>query len=158
MIATSKPGDGPHSQVKTAPDETRMLVLGCQVLLGFQFQSVFQEGFRQLAEEAKAAEALALLLMTAAVGLLIAPGTYHMVVKSHAATRHVPSSSRAVPLGTVALWNNARRRDLRLRRGTIKSRVNRARWAIREMLALVWSPLPGPPIYGLAMRRNVHSS
>jgi len=32
-------------KVKMALDETRLLVLGIQVLLGFQFQAFFQTGF-----------------------------------------------------------------------------------------------------------------
>src|ERR671933_377892 len=35
-------------KVKNALDEARMLVLGAQVLVGFQFRSVFEPGFDQL--------------------------------------------------------------------------------------------------------------
>ena len=35
-------------KVKTALDETRMLILGVQILVGFQFRTVFEDGFDQL--------------------------------------------------------------------------------------------------------------
>jgi hypothetical protein len=36
-------------KLKTALDESRLLILGAQVLFGFQFQSVFQDRFVELA-------------------------------------------------------------------------------------------------------------
>ena len=35
-------------KVKIALDETRMLILGAQILLGFQFRGAFSDGFDQL--------------------------------------------------------------------------------------------------------------
>jgi hypothetical protein len=35
-------------KVKIALDENRLLILGAQVLFGFQFQSVFQDTFAEL--------------------------------------------------------------------------------------------------------------
>ena len=35
-------------RVKLALDEMRLLILGVQVLLGFQFESFFQDGFAEL--------------------------------------------------------------------------------------------------------------
>ena len=40
-------------KVKTALDETRLLILGVQVLLGFEFQSFFQDGFEELSPASK---------------------------------------------------------------------------------------------------------
>ena len=37
-----------HERVKTALDETRTLILGAQILLGFQYQGVFREQFDTL--------------------------------------------------------------------------------------------------------------
>jgi len=39
-------------KVKTAVDETRILILGAQILLGFQFRGVFSKGYEQLASHA----------------------------------------------------------------------------------------------------------
>jgi hypothetical protein len=35
-------------KLKTALDENRLLILGAQVLLGFQFECFFQDGFSEL--------------------------------------------------------------------------------------------------------------
>jgi hypothetical protein len=40
-------------KVKIALDETRMLILGAQVLLGFQFRGVFSDGYDQLSTQAR---------------------------------------------------------------------------------------------------------
>ena len=60
-------------KLKIALDETRMLILGAQVLLGFQMSSVFQDAFEQIPTSSKQWDAVALLLMVAVVGFLIAP-------------------------------------------------------------------------------------
>ena len=67
-------------KLKTALDESRLLILGAQVLFGFQFQSVFQEGFRHLAGTAKSVQGTGLLLMLLTIGLLISPSLYHQIV------------------------------------------------------------------------------
>jgi len=67
--------------VKTALDETRMLVLGAQVLLGFEFSGVFREGFERLPLHARYLDGIALLLLIVTVALLITPETYHHLVE-----------------------------------------------------------------------------
>ena len=39
-----------ESRLKTALDESRLLILGAQVLFGFQFEAVFQERFPDISE------------------------------------------------------------------------------------------------------------
>ncbi|MFL6273606.1 MAG: DUF6328 family protein [Blastocatellia bacterium] len=68
-------------KVQNALDEVRILILGSQVLLGFQFRSVFEKGFETLPEPAQYLKLTALGLMTLAVGLLMAPGAYHQIVE-----------------------------------------------------------------------------
>jgi hypothetical protein len=68
-------------KVKLALDESRMLVLGTQVLIGFQFRSGFQEAFDSLPPWSRYLDGLALLLMVCALGLLILPGPYHRIVE-----------------------------------------------------------------------------
>ena len=68
-------------KVQNALDETRILILGSQVLLGFQFRSIFEKGFETLPEHAQYLKLTALGLMTLAVGLLMAPGAYHQIVE-----------------------------------------------------------------------------
>jgi len=69
------------NKVKIALDEARMLILGAQVLVGFQFRGVFQNLYEQLPASTCYLNGLALLLMILTVALLIVPGTYHRVVE-----------------------------------------------------------------------------
>ncbi|MDB5367817.1 MAG: hypothetical protein JWM77_3744 [Rhodospirillales bacterium] len=78
-------------KLKTSLDETRMLVLGCQVLVGFQFQAGFQNNFDGLPLAARIATAVALLLLVASLASLIVPGTQHALVDRHEATRRIES-------------------------------------------------------------------
>jgi hypothetical protein len=66
--------------VKTALDETRMLVLGAQILLGFELSGVFRDGFESLPIHARYLDGIALLLMIITVALLITPESYHQIV------------------------------------------------------------------------------
>jgi len=58
-----------------------MLILGAQVLLGFDFESGFQPGFDRLPAHAQELKLLGLGLMLIAVGLLIAPGAFHQIAE-----------------------------------------------------------------------------
>ena len=68
-------------KIKTAMDEARMLMIGSQVLLGFQFRSVFETGFEKLPSHAHYLKLGGLGLMLLAVLLLMAPGAYHQIVE-----------------------------------------------------------------------------
>jgi hypothetical protein len=91
-------------KIKIALDETRMLILGAQVLLGFQMRSVFQERFEDLPGHAKALDAVALLLMVAVVGLLIAPAIHHRWVENGDATRRTMRMVSLAMSGALALF------------------------------------------------------
>lgn len=67
-------------KVQNALDEGRMLVLGSQVLLGFQYRSAFEPGFEKLTLSSQYLKMSALCLMLLAIGLLLAPGAYHRIV------------------------------------------------------------------------------
>jgi len=68
-------------KIKIALDETRILILGAQILLGFGFRGVFNERFHELPAYARYADGVGLGLLVCAVGLLIAPGPYHRIVE-----------------------------------------------------------------------------
>jgi hypothetical protein len=68
-------------KVKLALDETRMLILGAQILLGFDFRGVFSDGYEQLPTHARYLDGLGIALMVGVVGLLITPGPYHRIVE-----------------------------------------------------------------------------
>ena len=72
--------------VKTALGETRMLILGAQILLGFELSGVFRNGFTDLPLHARYLDGVALLLMIITVALLIAPDTYHHYIEYNADT------------------------------------------------------------------------
>jgi hypothetical protein len=83
-----------------------LLILGAQVLFGFQLQAIFQDMFAQISEFARGIDCLALMLMAPAIGLLIAPSMRHRNVESGADTNEVHraaglfASAALVPLGT----------------------------------------------------------
>ncbi|TPM95046.1 DUF6328 family protein [Mesorhizobium sp. B2-1-3A] len=75
----------PDKRTKLALDESRTLMLGAQILLGFEFQGPFQTAFSSLPLAAKLIYTMALCLMVVVVGLLIAPSAYHRIVERGAA-------------------------------------------------------------------------
>lgn len=77
------------NKVKNALDEARMLVLGAQVLVGFQMRSVFERGFESLPIISQALKLCGLGLMLLAVGLIIAPSSYHRLVERGEDTQEV---------------------------------------------------------------------
>jgi hypothetical protein len=69
-----------------AMDETRLLILGSQVLFGFLFQSVFQNGFDSVSPVSKNLVCEAMALMMLSIGCLIAPSMQHRIVEAGEAT------------------------------------------------------------------------
>jgi len=67
--------------VKTALDETRLLILGAQVLFGFQLSIVFQEAFGELSATTRLLTCAGQALMAVSIGLLIAPSMQHRIVE-----------------------------------------------------------------------------
>lgn len=76
-------------KVKMALDETRLLVLGVQVLLGFQFQAFFQNGFPQLSSTSKAICGVGLALQTLSLALLIIPSMEHRLVEKGSSSKRL---------------------------------------------------------------------
>jgi hypothetical protein len=68
-------------KLKTALDETRMLMMGSQILFGFQLQAVFHDNFAALDDGRKALTALGILLMAITIGVLIAPSCRHRLLE-----------------------------------------------------------------------------
>ena len=76
-------------RVKVALDETRLLILGVQVLLGFEFQCFFQDGFSNLSGSSQLICALSLFLVILSIGLLVVPSMEHRLVESGRSTRRL---------------------------------------------------------------------
>src|SRR5882757_2783752 len=89
-------------KVKTALDETRLLILGIQVLLGFQFQAFFQNGFAQLSSPSQSICAAGLALQTLSLGFLIVPSMEHRLVeKGSSSSRLLRATSFYATTGLV---------------------------------------------------------
>jgi hypothetical protein len=69
-----------ESRLNTALDESRLLILGAQVLFGFQFEAVFQERFPDVSETARHMHGAGLVLMLISISLLIAPSLFHQII------------------------------------------------------------------------------
>jgi hypothetical protein len=70
------------ARTKMALDEVRTIILGAQVLFGFEFTAAFREAFDRLPASFRYLDAVALILMATAMAILIAPSIYHRVICS----------------------------------------------------------------------------
>jgi hypothetical protein len=68
-------------KVQNALDESRMLVLGAQVLLGFNYRAFLEPEFERLPQSARVAKLIALLLVIATIALLLLPSARHRLVE-----------------------------------------------------------------------------
>lgn len=73
-------------KVTAALQEVRILILGSEILLGFQFEAVFAPKFDALPPISRGLDGLAYGLMLAAAILLISPGAFHRLAESGADT------------------------------------------------------------------------
>lgn len=67
-------------KIKTALDEGRMLMLGSQILVGFQYRAAFEPGFVKLSHTSQFMKVSGLGLMLIASALIIWPSAYHRIV------------------------------------------------------------------------------
>src|SRR3954454_7525938 len=91
-----------NRRVKTALDETRLLILGAQILFGFHLNGAFQQGFDELSRASRGLHAVSFLLMALAIALLIAPSPQRRLVHRGCATS--PLASRASSYAALALF------------------------------------------------------
>jgi hypothetical protein len=68
-------------KLKIALDETRLLILGSQILFGFQLNGMFQDAFEELSAVARGLNVCGFFLMAGTVGLLVAPSMQHRIVE-----------------------------------------------------------------------------
>ena len=91
-------------RVKAALDETRLLILGVQVLLGFEFQCFFQDGFSNLSLSSKFICMVSLYLVIVSTGVLVIPSMQHRLVESGRSTlRLVRATNVSAGLGLAPL-------------------------------------------------------
>ena len=91
-------------KLKMALDETRLLILGVQILLGFEFQSAFQDGFDRLSNHAKYLCLGSLELIILSTAILIAPSMQHRLVEAGRSTpRLIEMTNRLASTALVPL-------------------------------------------------------
>lgn len=95
-------------ETKIALDESRTLMLGSQILFGFQLQAAFQNAFDTLTTLERAIELALVPLMVCVIGLLIAPSARHRIVEcghaSYELNAFITSVTRfVIPLFALAL-------------------------------------------------------
>lgn len=69
------------NKIENALNEGRILILGTQVFLGFQYRAIFEPGFKDLPLQTQYLKTANLGLMLIAFGLLVAPGAYHQIIE-----------------------------------------------------------------------------
>lgn len=68
-------------KVQNALDEGRMLVLGAQILVGFEYRSAFEQGFEKLPHSAQLLKMISLGIMLISIALIMSPSAYHRIVE-----------------------------------------------------------------------------
>ncbi len=66
-------------KIKLALDESRMLIYGAQILLGFQFSAVLEPGFSELPSSSQAIELITLVILLVTIALIMWPSAYHRI-------------------------------------------------------------------------------
>lgn len=69
------------NKIQNGLDEARMLVIGMQILIGFEYRIALEPAFDQLSAAARAASLVALSLTLIAFGFLLTPGSFHRLVE-----------------------------------------------------------------------------
>ena len=69
-------------KIQNALDESRTLVLGAEILIGFDFTAPFQEGFRRLSRFAQNLNFVSLILMLLTLVLLLSPAPFHQLTEN----------------------------------------------------------------------------
>jgi hypothetical protein len=91
-------------KVKTALNETRLLILGAQVLLGFQFEAFFQDGFFELSAASQQLCLVGLVLVLLSVTVMVMPSMQHRLVEmGQSSERLVSATNSLTGLGLVPL-------------------------------------------------------
>src|ERR1041384_6411080 len=69
-------------KIRLSLDESRMLILGAQILLGFQFRVVLEPEFERLPPASQYLKMVAMVILLGGIALIISPGSYHRIVRA----------------------------------------------------------------------------
>ena len=93
-----------EARVKDLLDETRLAMLGTQLLLGLQYRVAFSPGFRRLPAFLQMLDCVALLSILVTAGLLLATPAFHQIAEAgHATTRLVSRASGTLQAALLPL-------------------------------------------------------
>jgi hypothetical protein len=93
-VASNRMSSELDKKVKTALNETRLLILGAQVLLGFQFQAFFQDRFLELSILSKYLCLFGLASVILAIAFLVVPSMEHRLIeKGRSSARLIGATS-----------------------------------------------------------------
>src|SRR5882724_1591810 len=76
-------------RIENVLNEARMLLLGGQVLSGFSYRIFFEPGFERITESARLAQLCGVGIMTAGLGLLIWPASFHQIAEKGRQTKAI---------------------------------------------------------------------
>lgn len=91
-----------ENRIENALNETRILLLGSQIFLGFLLRAFFEPGFTRLTHLGAVTLAVATSIVTAVVGLLVWPAPFHQIAERGAETSYIATFTSTV-LGWVLL-------------------------------------------------------
>jgi len=92
-----------NKKIKTALDESRILVLGTQILLGFQFRAFFEKSFDTMTGQSRYLLLAGRFLLLASIGLMMWPGSYHRIVERGEETDHFHAVASTLLLAAMVL-------------------------------------------------------
>jgi hypothetical protein len=69
-----------QDRIENALNESRILILGMQILVGFGFRTFFEPGINGMSRTARLLELSSVALMLVGLGLFLAPVPYHVIV------------------------------------------------------------------------------
>lgn len=88
-VPAAKHMTGLKDKIQNGLDESRMLVLGAQILIGFAFSATFESGFAKLTPASRALNLIALALLLISICLLISPAPFHQLAEKGQDTRRL---------------------------------------------------------------------
>src|SRR5579883_3366575 len=143
-----------EARVKDLLDETRLAMLGAQLLLGLQYRAAFSPAFKKLPMPLQMLDCIALLLILLTVSLLLStPAFHHIAEAGHATTRFVRRASAILQAALPSL-GLALGMDVALgfysSAGGYAASIAAAGFVLLAML--IWHLVPA-----LAARRRQHS-
>jgi hypothetical protein len=91
-------------EMRNVVEEARMVIPGVQALFGFQTMAVFNNRFSELPSSGTAAYVAGLGLLALAIGLLMAPASYHRIAEpGQVSRRMIDLSSSLITAALVPL-------------------------------------------------------